>query len=568
MSNINNLTNTIITNNKHTLYNWSNDYHEKFTQFFFQLNRNNNHTQLQNQLDNMISIFKNNSLYHTYLISLYKLIGHTRDIIYGKGEYNLSFMMIFTWYKHFPQLAFFAIKSFVINDTEHPYGSWKDIKYFSNYVFNITNNKNHPLILYSVNLLVKQLKNDYNNMLKKQNISLAAKWCPRENNNKFSWLYLIIAKKYNNNYIKTAKNQYQLNKAYNKTNKELRTILTSLNKYINTTEIYTSSNNWHNINFNNVHSNAIHKYKYAFLNINDKIINDNKTDLIRKLCSINFKKHLINCINKNSNFNSKNLFPYQIISDVIYNYNYNYQLINNNEYRNIIQLQWNNIIQKHKHMGRILPIIDLNQNNLSLYNAIALSIIISQINHHSFRNRILTLNNNNQWINLDNEKNIVDIILKIYKTKKNNNKNIYNPFNLLLNIIQNNNIEPAEVENMQLIIFSNMQFNKINDNTLIENIKNLYEKVGLNTIHKTPYKIPHIIFWNLEYNNNFPILSRNTNTTMMSGFNSIILNEYCYNGTDNLKSLTPYKMIQDLLNHKRYKILEHKILDYLLYTNE
>jgi hypothetical protein len=45
-----------------------------------------------------------------YLIILYKMIGYTRDIIDGKGEYELSYMMILTWYEVYPELALFAIK--------------------------------------------------------------------------------------------------------------------------------------------------------------------------------------------------------------------------------------------------------------------------------------------------------------------------------------------------------------------------------------------------------------------------------------------------------------------------
>ena len=44
-------------------------------------------------------------------------------------------MQIYTWYHFFPNLAQFAFKQFVIPDCKmHPYGSWKDIKCFCNYI--------------------------------------------------------------------------------------------------------------------------------------------------------------------------------------------------------------------------------------------------------------------------------------------------------------------------------------------------------------------------------------------------------------------------------------------------
>ena len=40
--------------------------------------------------------------YISYFILLYKLIVYTRDINEGKGERDLSYMMIEVWYKYFP----------------------------------------------------------------------------------------------------------------------------------------------------------------------------------------------------------------------------------------------------------------------------------------------------------------------------------------------------------------------------------------------------------------------------------------------------------------------------------
>ena len=73
-----------------------------------------------------------------YLIYLYKLIGYTRDIVHGKGEYAHSYMHIHVWYKFFPELAKYALLQFVESSSirSHPYGSWKDIKYFCLYCKN------------------------------------------------------------------------------------------------------------------------------------------------------------------------------------------------------------------------------------------------------------------------------------------------------------------------------------------------------------------------------------------------------------------------------------------------
>ena len=66
---------------------------------------------------------------------VYRLIGQTRDIVKGKGERDLTYMQIYTWYNHgYTKLAKFALQCCVDCNDEHPYGSWKDIKYFSDYL--------------------------------------------------------------------------------------------------------------------------------------------------------------------------------------------------------------------------------------------------------------------------------------------------------------------------------------------------------------------------------------------------------------------------------------------------
>ena len=65
-------------------------------QFFFQLVRCEDHSHLENMLRNLLYTIKDDEKnYEWELKTLYKLIAQTRDIVDGKGEYKLSFMMIY-----------------------------------------------------------------------------------------------------------------------------------------------------------------------------------------------------------------------------------------------------------------------------------------------------------------------------------------------------------------------------------------------------------------------------------------------------------------------------------------
>ena len=119
--------------NLHAERDYSNELSEKVVQFFFQLVRSEDHSKLEAiQRDILLSIKGDLEKNYDTLDMMYKLIGQTRDIISGKGEQKLAFMQIWGFYDTgYEALTYSAIKHFVqrVND-EHPYGSWKDVKYF------------------------------------------------------------------------------------------------------------------------------------------------------------------------------------------------------------------------------------------------------------------------------------------------------------------------------------------------------------------------------------------------------------------------------------------------------
>ena len=104
-------------------------------QLFFQLVRCEDHSNLENMLRNLLYTIKDDEKnYEWELKTLYKLIAQTRDIIDGKGEYNLSFMMIYNWYMFYPEETKKLLEFFISEVSRHPYGSWKDMKYLCDYL--------------------------------------------------------------------------------------------------------------------------------------------------------------------------------------------------------------------------------------------------------------------------------------------------------------------------------------------------------------------------------------------------------------------------------------------------
>ena len=142
--------------------------------------------------------------------------------------------------------------------------------------------------------------------------------------------------------------------------------------------------------------------------------------------------------------------------------------------------------------------------------------------------------------------------------------NIYKAFEMILNVCVENNIPPTDVEKMVLAIFSDMQINvalssRHNLTILMENIKLLYNEAGLKTKWKMPYPVPHILFWNLRKTEGFPCQTEEPNTTMISGFNPVLVNTFAEKGFDELKKMTPSLMLKNILSNSRYNHIEYKI---------
>ena len=212
---------------------------EKITQFYFQLVRSKEKFDIRNDkiaivLDELLTSTKivsssdtNVELSADYqfkkdmVITLYKILAQTRDIISGKGEYQLAYTQLIVWWKHYPALAKYALHMFVnsADSNDHPYGSWKDIKFFCDYcVKRCGINEDHTFIEYCSFIMMKQLQKDMKQREESSdnNISLAARWAPRESSKKYGWLARKISEKYFENYIETAKTDAKMRAAKEK----------------------------------------------------------------------------------------------------------------------------------------------------------------------------------------------------------------------------------------------------------------------------------------------------------------------------------------------------------------
>ena len=564
--------------NGHKEYSWSKDIKEKIIQFWFQLVRPNNSvelTYLEKKLHEILIDLKINlnsfvfvikSEARELLIYLYKMIGNTRDIYEGKGEYKLSYMMIKVWYDFFPQAAFFAFETFFKNSTNKPFGSWKDVKYFCNYCIESGLHKNHPLIINAIILITKQIEIDnknydlyFNNQnTYKLNLSLASKWIPREKSQKFGWIFDESARYYFSHYFSNVNNLIDVERAINKSKMDYRKIISKLNKYIDTIEIKQCNNDWESINCNRLTSNNLIKYSNSFLNIK-KDGNINSYDKNRIHFSNTFYNY-INTINEND-INNKfllkgkniniNTFMQETISLLKINpssktYKYKYDLINN---------LWQSLVNKTPNLKNLLPMIDVsNKINNSNFIGIGLGILISE--KSNFGNGIIVFGSRALWINLNDCKTFVDKVQKIMKDIndiKFIDCNFYYGINMIHDVIVENKNHLNEFDDLTIVILSDFQLNNdiFETDTIYENIKKKFEE--------TKIKKPHLVFWNLNITEGFPCKYFNHNVQMISGYNFSSLN---YFKEENIfDNNVNYNSINTFSNNYHSWTLFTKILD-------
>jgi len=561
--------------NANVEYGYSNNLDEKIVQLFFQLVRTDDTSVLEKQLFDILNFIKGNEkAYSQQLLMLYKLIAQTRDIIAGKGEYNLSYMQIYVWWQFYPEKVK-ALLPYFFTDLGnkalggHQYGSWKDIKYLCNYLKGRSGN--HPLIQYCIDLSLEQLRIDTEKFenyktsmaageLSHLKLTLVAKWLPREKSKRFGWLHARMAYTLYPEYLESAREKNDksvLLKAKLKCKINFTKHLTRLNKYLDTTQVKQCARNYSNINYNSVTSLTMHKQKLAFQNKTKK--NEQRSsDPDRIEAAKNFTEHLQKSLTSDYiKVHGKRCNVYELVKAALHTYT--------DEDKLTVNQQWkDNGKNNADGLGNIIPMVDTSGSMESdecvpLYNAIGLGLRVSEKTHDAFKNRILTFDANPTWIQLNEKLSFVKKVQIVKDSHWGMNTDFYKAMRYILDIILINDISPQEVSNMVLAVFSDMQIDSAinsNKNTMMENIKNMYHSAGLMSKYKTPYQPPHILFWNLSNKTGFPTLSTEENTTMLSGYNATLLNIFVEKGFDGLKKCTPATMLADLLNHTRYKLLD------------
>ena len=202
--------------------------------------------------------------------------------------------------------------------------------------------------------------------------------------------------------------------------------------------------------------------------------------------------------------------------------------------------------------------------------AIALGIRIAE--KSKLGKRVMTFTLNPRWINLEPYTDFVSQVQAVEAGDVGYNTDFHKALNLVLDTIVENKMAPEDVENLTLVLLSDMMIDEAEQRdsynittprvnkreALYETIKIKFGEAGLR-VHGKPYKPPHMLFWNLRNTNGFPSLSNEKNVSMMSGFSPALLNLFCDKGVEALQSCTPWSILEQSLDNNRYKIMADRL---------
>lgn len=326
-----------------------------------------------------------------------------------------------------------------------------------------------------------------------------------------------------------------------------------LNKKLDTTQIKQCAGEWSHIQFPHVTSVTISKQKKAFLNITKKGTSRYPDSEDRTKCAMQFITHC------ESGVKGKRVGMETFTKEAL-------RLLREGTHANaeevrILNAQWKNNSSNNTPLGKMVAMVDVSSSmdGDPMYAAIALGIRIAE--KSILGKRVLTFSENPSWVNLEAYSEFVSQVDVLQKASWGGSTNFYAAFDMILETIVRNKLTSSDVEDMVFVILSDMQMNQAdrrNTHTLYEVMGHKYADAGIRVCGR-PYRLPHILFWNLRCTNGFPTCSSQSNASMLSGFNPSQLNLFCEKG---FETFTPWSQLVKSLDNARYTCLEEQLAGY------
>ena len=450
-----------------------------------------------------------------------KCLFYIRDVRGGQGERRFFRVVM-------RDMAKYDTNAVLRNLTHIPeFGRWDDL-----YVFAGT-----PVEGAAFNLMKEQLALD----VQCKTPSLLAKWLKSENTS-------------------SQKSRELANKtraAFGMNHKQYRKTLSILRARINVLERLMSENRWDEIEFDKIPSRAGMIYKNAFA----------RHDLER-MKNENVQSYADFAKDETKKVNAKTLYPYECVAEAMkvmrsggwYGYRQNVALDDTN--RLMVNKYWDNLADYFNGATfNGMAIVDTSGSmcgagaDAPINVAISLGLYCAEKAKGPYANHFITFSSNPTFVKTEGV-DFCDKVVRMAQADWGGSTNVEAAFDMMLDVAIQNRLTQDEIPE-NLIIISDMEFNscvtsgarstsrwggnycEIKD-TLFESMAKKWASHG--------YKMPHLVFWNVQARqNNIPMLG-NGPVSYVSGMSPSIFETI-------MSGKTGYELMMEKLNTERYSVI-------------
>lgn len=326
----------------------------------------------------------------------------------------------------------------------------------------------------------------------------------------------------------------ELMSVMNLTEKEYRKLLSSLTQVV---ESKMCDNNWTEINYGQVPSVASSRYVNAFKRHDQ----DGYVAYLEKLA------------NGEAKVNASAIFPYDVLKNMVPTPRLGRPTA---EQVKLAVSQWD-ALPNYLDGAKVLPMVDTSGSmscsaggtDMScMFVAVSLGLYIADKQDGAFKNLWLNFSTDPQLFELKG-KSIAQKAFDLYNNYSGYNywsgtTNIGRAFDKVLDVAIKSNLAPEDMPE-KLLVFSDMEFNNSTGGWGKTPFKVAEEK-----FKKAGYKLPHVVFWNLNARpGNNPVSSTDTGVSLVSGFSPNILKSILSGN-----SVDPVQTMLETIDAERYRV--------------
>lgn len=289
-----------------------------------------------------------------------------------------------------------------------------------------------------------------------------------------------------------------------------RKLVRGIRKNIKAVEEIMSARKWSEINYSVVPSQASRIYKNAFKK-HDKARYDSFIEKAEK---------------GEVKINASTLYPYQIYKSV------------QSDYSPTLEALWKQL-PDYTRGKNALVVADVSgsMSGDPMSVSVSLALYFAERNKGLFKDHFITFSRSPRLQRITG-KNLRYKMNMLENAEWEQNTDIVAVFHLILSTAVQNSI-PADEMPETIYIISDMQFDDCAEyNIPFEVIKNAYSNNG--------YKVPNIVFWNVDASgNNLPVQKDEIGVSLVSGFSPVIFKIA-------VENRTPLQIMLDTINEERY----------------